>query len=113
MSASDQAATPDKLVSDLLIEDPDMRDLVEEFVSGLVDRLAEFRQAHEQLNWDNLAKLAHQLKGAGGSYGYSDHSKLGAEMESASQTQSGDQFATWMKQFEDVTAAARKGLQDA
>ena len=113
MSASDPASTPDKLVSDLLLADPDMHDIVREFVDGLAKRVADLRQAYERLEWDRLTTLAHQLKGTGGSYGYPDVSALAATMERAFRTHSADRFATWIKQLDQLTAAARAGLPDA
>jgi HPt (histidine-containing phosphotransfer) domain-containing protein len=112
VSASGLANIPDRLVSDLLRDDPETRDLVEEFVEGLTGRVAQLRQAYERLDWGTLTTLAHQLKGAGGSYGYSDLSRLCATMEAAFRTHSADQFATWMSQLEQLIAAARAGLPD-
>jgi HPt (histidine-containing phosphotransfer) domain-containing protein len=111
VSTNGPAAIPDKLVSDLLVDDPDVFDLVEEFVEGLSRRLNDFRRAFEQLDWESLARLAHQLKGAGGSYGYADLSRLAKTMEDAFQAHSAGQFDEWMAQFEKLTAAARAGLR--
>ena len=111
MTTTEQAAIPDKLVSDLLLDDPEMFDLVEEFVGGLGECLDEFRQAFERLDWNRLTSLAHQLKGAGGSYGYAELSNLARKMEAAFQAHSAAQFVEWMAAFEKLTAAARAGLQ--
>lgn len=112
MSDSEPVAAPDKLVSAVLFDDPDMYDLVEEFVDGLDHRLSEFRRAYEQLSWEKLATLAHQLRGAGGSHGYPDIGALGATMEAAFRAHSAEQFGAWMTRFERLIAAARAGLQD-
>jgi HPt (histidine-containing phosphotransfer) domain-containing protein len=106
-----QAATPDKLVSSLLQDDPDLLELVEEFVNGLGECLAGFRRAFEQLDWNRLTTLAHQLKGAGGSYGYAELSNLAKEMEAGFQNHSAAQFTEWMTAFERLIAAAHAGLQ--
>ena len=103
-------AVPDVLTSELLRDDPDMFDLVEEFVGGLSDRIEEFRTSYEKLDWDNLSSLAHQLKGAGGSYGYVELSQLGKTMESAFRNHSASEFTLWMQRFEQLIAAARAGL---
>ena len=87
-----QAAPSARLVSELLREDPDLRDLVEEFVGGLSQRLAEFKQAFEELDWDRLRALAHRLKGASGSYGYPDVSRLAMRMEANFKVHRGDEF---------------------
>ena len=110
MNHSHQNATPGRIVSALLADDPEMLDLVEEFVNGLTNRADNFRQAHQRLDWDRLTALAHQLKGAGGSYGYPDLSTLGATMESSFRIHSAEQFASWMEQLESLSAAARAGL---
>ena len=113
MSASEPASTQMKIVSDLLRDDPEMYDLVEEFVGGLTDRVNEFRRAYERLDWNNLTTLAHQLKGAGGSYGYSELSKLCAQMETAFRAHSADDFTAWIGQLEQLIAAAHAGLHES
>jgi len=110
MSQQALKPVPDVLISDLLQDDPDMFDLVDQFLTGLGNRAAELQKAHEQLDWDNLSTLAHQLKGAGGSYGYSEISELGKTMEQAFRVHSAEHFEDWMKQFEQLINAARAGL---
>lgn len=105
-------STEQKLISQLLLEDADLRDIVEEFVDGLQGRIDELVQAHDQLDWDTLQTLAHRLKGAGGSYGYPQLSELGATMENAFKTHEADQFVTWLHTLEELTAAAKNGLND-
>jgi HPt (histidine-containing phosphotransfer) domain-containing protein len=111
LSNDEQTTLPGKLVSALLLSDPDLRDLVEEFVDGLSSRFDELRQASRQQDWDRLTLLAHQLKGAGGSYGYADLSDVALKMEQAFRAHSAEQFAGLMAKLEELTAAARAGLQ--
>lgn len=105
-------SVPDRMVSDLIADDPEMIDIVEEFVEGLSGRVGEFQAAHEKLDWQMLATLAHRLKGAGGSYGYGPLSELGAEMESKLRRQEADEFQRWMAQLEALATAAHKGLEN-
>lgn len=107
-----QSDQPNAIISQLLIEDADLRDIVEEFVNELDDRLSEIKQAYEQLDWANLETLAHRLKGAGGSYGYPDISSVAADMEAAFRRQASDQFDNWMDQLKSLTSAAKKGLDE-
>lgn len=100
------------LVSSLLAEEPDMRDLVEEFITGLEERAGEFAAAFADREWDRLRVLAHQLKGAGGSYGYPEFSALGATMETAFRNHAGDGFEQWMRELGELVAAARAALAD-
>ncbi len=50
-----------------LRDDSDMTQILAEFVGDLPDRLETIRQAAANNQWDELQRLAHQLKGAGGS----------------------------------------------
>lgn len=112
MSVPERPEIPRKLFSDLLADDPEMRELVVEFVDDLSDRLAKLQQAYEELDWELLTKLAHQLKGAAGSYGYSTLSQLAATMEEHFRTHSADRFKHWMEQLEAFADAARAGLEE-
>ncbi|TWT45620.1 Hpt domain protein [Phycisphaerae bacterium RAS1] len=98
------------LVSQLLAEDADMRDIVEEFVAGLDARVAELRAAYDRLDWDNLAMFAHRLKGAGGSYGYPDIGRIGAALEADFRVRRGDNFGAAIAELDELVRAARAGL---
>ena len=111
MKADEQVSVPEKMLSDLLLDDPDMIDLVEEFVDGLQGRVNEFKTAYEKHDWDNLTTLAHQLKGAGGSYGYAALSRFGKTLEDAFRSHTAGNFSNWMQEFEQLINAAKAGLQ--
>jgi len=51
-------------------DDEDFVELVEMFVSELPDRVESMRKAIEENDMDALRRLAHQLKGAAGGYGF-------------------------------------------
>jgi two-component system sensor histidine kinase/response regulator len=106
-----QAPSQGRLVSELLYEDPELHDVVEEFVAGLSGRIAELRRAYQRLDWEQLESLAHRLKGAGGSYGYPDLSRLAARMEQDFVARQADTFDARMRRLEELLAAAHAGLQ--
>lgn len=62
-------ASTDYLYSSLA-DDPDFEELLLLFVEEMPARLALLEQAFDASDWDMLRRLAHQLKGAGGSYGF-------------------------------------------
>lgn len=99
------------LRSQLLADEPSMRDLVEEFVTNLSSRASELRAAYGRLEWERLRTLAHQLKGAGGSFGYPDITRLGATMETAFRKQEASQFRAWMEELAGLIEGARAGLE--
>jgi HPt (histidine-containing phosphotransfer) domain-containing protein len=51
-------------------DDPEFRGLLREFVRALPERTAELRAAMGSADLARIIKLAHQLKGAAGLYGY-------------------------------------------
>ena len=110
MNPAGPLSPPQKAVSHLLEDDPDLQDIVEEFVAALPERVEELKRAYEALDWDQLTMLAHRLKGASGSYGYPDLSAVAANMEQSFRGQQADTFAEWAKYIEAYASAAKAGL---
>ena len=50
--------------------DSDMLELVELFVEEMVDRIASLERHWVEAEFEDLRTIAHQLKGAGGGYGF-------------------------------------------
>ena len=50
--------------------DPDMRELVEFFVEQMPTRVQALQDSFESGALEDVRSIAHQLKGAGGSYGF-------------------------------------------
>ena len=56
--------------STLPMEDPEFREIVQEFVDRLQPQIAAMQRACQQHDFKELAQLAHWLKGAGGTAGF-------------------------------------------
>ena len=69
------------LISTLPMDDADFREIVEEFVERLKQKLAEMEAACAAEARDELAGLAHWLKGAGGTAGFALLTESGRELE--------------------------------
>ncbi len=110
MSSAPEPSKTHRLISQLLLEDGDLRDIVEEFVAGLSSRITELLKAHDQLDWDRLTLLAHQLKGAAGSYGYPEISRLCADLEARCRRHEADIFGQRIAELKALADAARDGL---
>lgn len=80
MSLGMMLTTAEPIYSTLL-DDPEMFELVELFVSELPERLAQLEQAHSSGNMSELGRFAHQLKGAAGSYGFDAVTPFAARVE--------------------------------
>ena len=110
MNSPQDASPGSRLISQLLLDDPEMIDIVEEFVDELPARIAELREAHRDLDWELLRNCAHRLKGAGGSYGYPMLSTVAAAMEAAFMERRDDRFSDLLAQLADLAEAAKAGL---
>ncbi len=65
-----RAATSDAILSELPTDDPDLRQIVAEFVDCLHAKLPAMQEAHARGDLAELGRLAHWLKGSGGSAGF-------------------------------------------
>ena len=75
----------EQLVYSELGGDPDLGELVEMFVDEMPDRISTLTEHAEDKNWEALRRVAHQLKGSGGSYGFGVISNHAARLESSCQ----------------------------
>ena len=64
-------------------DDPDMIDIVREFANELPGRAESVESLLQQGDLDELQRLAHQLKGAGGGYGFAPVTEVAAALEQA------------------------------
>lgn len=66
-----------------LATDPDLHELVELFVDEMPERIANLTRSSANRQWNELQRLAHQLKGAAGGYGFTSISPAAAVVEDA------------------------------
>ncbi len=69
-------------VSDEFIDDPEFLELVQQFVNGLPDTVAEINGSIAQQDWDRAQLLSHNLKGVGGNYGFPALSYIAQQINS-------------------------------
>jgi len=65
-------------------DDPDLGELVVEFVAELPGRIATIEAEASRSNWAQVTRFAHQLKGAAGSYGFDALTPYAKNLEAAS-----------------------------
>lgn len=61
--------------------DPDMREIVEMYVQEMPERVNKLQELWSTQQMDELKRLAHQLKGASGGYGFSPVGTAAASVE--------------------------------
>ena len=64
-----------------LVDDPEMLELVEYFVRELPERTKAISECWREKRMSDLARLAHQMKGASGGYGFSVVSAAAERLE--------------------------------
>lgn len=67
-------------------DDPDFAELLEMFYESLQERRGEMVNSFQNGDFEQLKTLAHQLKGAGGGYGFTGLTPLAADLELACKT---------------------------
>ncbi len=63
--------------------DPEMMELVREFVQELPDRISSLQTAWREANADVVQRVAHQLKGASAGYGFAPVGDAASRLEKA------------------------------
>jgi histidine phosphotransfer protein HptB len=76
-----QSVQASEQVYSKLADDPDLAKLVELFVANLPQLLATLAQHAHDGNWRSLERVAHQLKGSSGCYGFDEVASLAARLE--------------------------------
>ncbi len=92
-------------------DDPDLIELIDEFVLGLNDDLKTMNEALENGEHDALRRLAHQIKGAGGSYGYPMITEVGKMLEDAAKEQDSDNCTLALNKLTVLCQAAVRGRE--
>jgi PAS domain S-box-containing protein len=99
---SHEACEP-PLISSLL-EDPEMEPVVLDFVDVLRRQLPAFRAAVSELKFDELARLAHWLKGTGGTMGYDELSEVAQRLEELAEKQDGHACESHLRRLDRLVA---------
>src|SRR5690349_14260504 len=94
-----------------LAEDPGLAEIIELFVDELPGRVNAMRQATIAGDLPLVGRLAHQLKGAGGSHGFPHLSTLAREVERAArELQSASETADAIDRLAEGCAQARPNM---
>ncbi len=78
---------PLKIRSTLPLDEPEFREVVVEFVPTLHKRIDEIRQGLNRGDFEEVARLAHWLKGSGGSLGFAEFNQPSIELENAARAE--------------------------
>ena len=96
-----------ELISTLDTSRPIFQELVAEFVDYARGQLAGMRSACEARNWEELARLAHALKGAGGTAGFPDFTCPSRDLERCAQEEDLAGGSLLLDELETLVSAIR------
>ncbi len=83
-------------------DDPGLETVIAEYTAALPGHVDAMRRAADQGDHNQLQRLAHQLKGTGGSYGYPALSDLGKRLEDAAQASDTEGVALVLKELAEL-----------
>src|SRR5258708_21708698 len=82
------------LRSTLPTDDPAIREIVQEFVDSVPDRIEAMSAALEANEYDELSRLAHALKGCGGTAGFHCFTQPAGQIAQLAKTHQSDNIET-------------------
>jgi PAS domain S-box-containing protein len=88
-----------------LANDPDMQQLVQDYVAGLPTQVKMLQDLLQANDLKELGRLAHQLKGAGGGYGFPQITKLAAAADRL--IKQGEPFESISRQVDELVGYVR------
>ncbi len=97
-----------------LAADPLLGELVEMFVQEMPDRISGLENLARSRDWEELARTAHQLKGAAGSYGFHSLTPLAARLEHAAKDgRQEEEILASLNELLDLCRRVRPGVPPA
>lgn len=75
-------------------DDPDMQEIITMFVQEMPERVEQLQQSWRASEFDLVKRMAHQLKGAGGGYGYPELGNVAGQLENSLNQLAGSTQAT-------------------
>lgn len=81
MNTTTSSNVPGQPIRSELAHDSDMAEIIEIFVDEMQARIAQLEDAWRKQSMDSLRRIAHQLKGASGGYGFTTVGDAAGRME--------------------------------
>jgi HPt (histidine-containing phosphotransfer) domain-containing protein len=84
------------------MDQSEFREIAEEFVESLEEKLALLEQLIQNSAHVEIAKEAHWLKGAGGTCGFSEFYEPAVGLELSARSGKADEYHDWMAKIRDI-----------
>jgi len=98
--------------SGLINDDPSFIDTVRRYVFELDDRLEAVQAALRAQEFDELQRLSHELRDAGGGHGYPLISQAAAELESRALARQANACRQTLDELAEIIKRVQAGIED-
>jgi signal transduction histidine kinase/CheY-like chemotaxis protein/HPt (histidine-containing phosphotransfer) domain-containing protein len=98
------------LISTILIDEPEMKDLVQRYVGKLPQYIENILESDKDKRWDDLRQHVHDMKGTSGNYGYNELYKLMQNIEFELTKENYDGVHTMITRIEGIYERIQAGL---
>jgi PAS domain S-box-containing protein len=109
-AATENGATEGPIHCSLPLEDPAFREIAEEFAQSFATKLECMNRARDGRDLEELARLAHWLKGAGGTAGFNVLNGPARQLEKAVRSEDLDQIERILADITSITEGIAAGL---
>ncbi len=104
---------PATIESTLPVEIPEFREIVEQFTGGLEDLMAQMTVAWEDRDYHQLARLAHRLRGTGGTVGFDAFTSPAERLQCRAEQECEDEVEDLLAELKHISTAVRRPFHDA
>ena len=87
--------------------EPDFAEFIPEFFEDIRQDLRVMTEALQRRNYQEISRLGHSLKGAGGGYGFNTISEIARSLETAAKEERTDDVALWIKKLQEFIDEVR------
>jgi signal transduction histidine kinase/CheY-like chemotaxis protein len=108
-AATQQAQADGEAIKSQFADDPEMSELIEAFIARLPETADAMAQALANNCFDELRRLAHQLKGSGGGYGYPSLTQQASKLEDSARAADGEAARLALGELQATVRAAVAG----
>lgn len=112
-TASLENANGDDAIHSVYENEEGFEEIIAQFVQRLPMHLDQMHRALQASLWDDLRRLAHQLKGAGGSYGYSQLTEDARTLETHAKAKDAEKANVALAALTDQVRRIQAGAPDA
>jgi PAS domain S-box-containing protein len=113
VTMQNEPLTGNNVVESEYAGDPDLADILNDFVNGLPKKLQLMREAHANQDFSTLQRLAHQSKGAGGGYGYPALTQVCRVLEEEAKKSDPEMLTIILNDLDQLIQAIVRGSQIA